>query len=227
MANTYDFLKPVLGDELFSQFEEKMSGAQGITLVNATDGSYIPKAKLDEERSTSKGYKGQIDELKTRLEELQKVAEGNETLKEQIAQLQKAAEGNEALKGQIAQLQKAAEGNETLKGQIAQLQKDIARKDAAMAKQRMDYTIKDAVRSNKAKNADLVMKMIDTSKITEKDGVIYGLKEQIDALKETDAYLFESDGGSAGGVDPHNDPQGGSVPPNVLVNNLIRSAAGR
>ena len=227
MANTYDFLKPVLGDDLFAQFSEKMGGAQGITLVNATDGSYVPKAKLDDERNTSKGYKGQIDELKTRLEELQKVADGNETLKEQITQLQKAAEGNEALKGQIAQLQKAAEGNETLRGQITQLQKDIAKKDAAMAKQRMDFTIKDAVRTNKAKNADVVMKMIDTSKITEKDGNIYGLKEQIDALKETDAYLFETEGGSAGGIDPHNDPQGGSTPPNMQINEMIRRASGR
>ena len=30
----YDYLKPVLGEELFGQFAEKMAAAQGIQLAN-------------------------------------------------------------------------------------------------------------------------------------------------------------------------------------------------
>ena len=196
MSN-YEFLKPVLGDELYTQFSEKMSGseAEGIMLVNAKDGSYIPKAKLDEERSTSKGYKGQIEELNA----------------------------------QLAELKKAVEGNDSLKEQIAKLQEGITSRDAALKAQQMDFTIKDAVRGSKAKNADVVIKMIDRGKITENDGHIYGLNEQIEALKKTDAYLFEEEKPQqtpAGGIDPHNDPSLQKPTTNSAINDMIRRAAG-
>jgi len=42
-----DFLKPVLGDELFAQFAAAVKPS-GMNLVNIADGSYIPKAKFDE-----------------------------------------------------------------------------------------------------------------------------------------------------------------------------------
>ena len=46
----YDYLKPVLGEELFGQFAEKMAAAQGIQLANVGDGAYIPKAKYDADK---------------------------------------------------------------------------------------------------------------------------------------------------------------------------------
>lgn len=193
MPNTYDFLQPVLGDELFAQFSEKMGEAKGITLVNTADGSFVPKSKLDEERTVSKQYKSQIDELN----------------------------------GKLTQLQQVADGSEALKGQITQLQSDIAAKDAAMKQQRLEYTVKDAIRKNKAKDADVVLKMIDITKITEDDDKIYGLNEQIEALKKTYDYLFESEGDPNGGVDPHQDPNGQKPGSNYSVNEMIRRAAGR
>lgn len=188
-----DFLKPALGDELFAQVSEKLQGAEGITLVNTADGSYVPKAKLDEERNTSKSYKTQIDEMNT----------------------------------QLAQLQEAASGNDALKGQIAQLQKDIADKDNAMKQQKLTYSIKDAVRGSKARNTDVVFRMIDQSKITENNGQIYGLTEQLDALKKSDPYLFESEADPNGGLDPHCDPDSGNRGKHFEANDMIRRAAGR
>lgn len=189
----YDFLQPVLGDEIFAQFSEKMSGAKGITLVNTADGSYIPKAKLDEERAVSKGYKTQIDDLKVKLTDLQKTADASEALK----------------------------------GQITQLQSDIAARDTAMKQQRLEFAIKDALRLVKAKDADVVMKMIDSAKITENNGQLYGLNEQIDGLKKNYAYLFDSDTDSNGGVDPHQDPNTQKPGANYSLNEMIRRAAGR
>ena len=189
----YDFLKPVLGDELFASFSEKMSEAKGITLVNTADGSYVPKSKLDEERTVSKGYKTQIDELN----------------------------------GKLTQLQEAANGSEALKQQITQLQSDINAKDAAMKQQQLQYTIKDAIRGSKAKNPDHVLKLIDVSKISENNGSVYGLNEQIEALKKTDAYLFEAENDPSGGVDPHKDPDSTKPGTNQTVNDMIRRAAGR
>lgn len=194
MPNTnFDFLQPVLGDDLFAQFSEKMNGAKGITLVNTADGSYIPKAKLDEERTVSKGYKTQIDELN----------------------------------GKLTQLQEAANGSEAMKQQITQLQNDIAAKDDAMKQQRLQFAIKDAVRSSKAKNADVVLRMIDLKKVSENNGQLYGLNEQIDSLKKSDAYLFETEVDQAGGLDPHQDPGGDKPGKNYSVNEMIRRAAGR
>lgn len=188
-----DFLKPVLGEELFGQVSEKLADAKGITLVNTADGSYVPKAKLDEERTVSKGYKTQLDELN----------------------------------GKLSEMQKDKEATDTLKGQITQLQNDIATKDAEMKAQRLQYTVKDSLRSSKAKNPDVVIKMIDMGKITEKDGQFIGLNDQIEAIKKSDAYLFEEEQSPSGGADPHQDPSGEKPGVNATVNDMIRRAAGR
>jgi hypothetical protein len=193
MPNTFDFLKPALGDELFAQVEEKLASAKGITLVNTADGSYVPKAKLDEERNISKGYKTQIDELN----------------------------------GELTKLKESATDAEALKNQITQLQSDIASKDAAMKQQQLQYTIKDTIRGSKAKNVDIVLKMLDLSKITDSNGKLYGLDEQIDSLKKSDGYLFESEPDHSGGVDPHHDPEPDKPGSNQAVNDMIRQAAGR
>lgn len=193
MPNTFDFLKPALGDELFAQVEEKLANAKGITLVNTADGSYVPKAKLDEERNISKGYKTQIDELN----------------------------------GELTKLKESATDAEALKGQITQLQSDIAAKDTAMKQQQLQYTIKDTIRGSKAKNVDVVLRMLDLTKITESNGKLYGLEEQIDSLKKSDGYLFESEADPNGGVDPHHDPEPAKPGTNQAVNDMIRQAAGR
>lgn len=103
----------------------------------------------------------------------------------------------------MTSLTKAAAGNEALKGQIAQLQQDIASREAAMKQQQLEYAIKNAVRDSKARNADIVARMIDASKITQNNGQLYGLEEQIKALKASDAYLFEEEHSTNGGIDPH------------------------
>lgn len=188
-----DFLKPVLGDDLFAQVSGKLESATGIMLANIGDGSYIPKEKLEEERTTSKGYKTQINELNNKL----------------------------------TQLQEAANGNADLKSQITQLQNDIAAKEAAMNKMVLEYRAKDAIRGRKAKNVDVVMKMIDFEKVKEKNGQLSGLDEQLEALMKSDAYLFEPVSEGNGGVDPHREPGSEPKPVNYTVNQMIRQAAGR
>ena len=131
------------------------------------------------------------------------------------------------LNGELTKLKESATDAEALKSQITQLQSDIASRDAAMKQQQLQYTIKDAIRGSKAKNADVVLKMIDTQKITENNGQLFGLNEQHEALKKTDAYLFESETDPNGGVDPHKEPDGGKPGANYTVNEMIRKAAGR
>lgn len=86
----YEYLKETLGEELYGQFTEKMQGS-GIELVNARDGSYIPKAKFDEE----------VTKLQGRVKENEKAAKKVAELEAQVAEKDKAITGYEK-KGKVA-----------------------------------------------------------------------------------------------------------------------------
>lgn len=186
-----EFLKEVLGDELYSQVAEKLNGNESIKIANIADGQYIPKAKFDAERTASKTLKGQIDDLNSK----------------------------------IAQMQDEAVGVDAIKAQLAQLQSDIAKKDAEMKSQRMDYSILDAARKHKAKDPDLMAKMIDRAKIAETENGYSGLDEQFETLAKTYGYMFDNAPAPAGGFDPNRIPNGSGTSENSVMNGMIRSAA--
>lgn len=187
-----EFLKDILGEELYGQMAAKLEGNDAVRLVNAADGSWVAKERYEQERQAGKGYQKQLGELN--------------------AALQQARE--------------AAAGNDALRGRLEQMQKDIAARDEQLRAQRLEYQIKDAVRESRARNADLVARMIDTAKVAESDGRLIGLTEQLEALKKSDAYLFADAPGDSGGVDPHQEP-GGMAAGNYAINQAIRQAAGR
>ena len=91
-----DFLKVILGDELFGQFQQAVNAYNGkpenkekqIELADLGSGEYVSKAKytaLDAENQTN----------------TTKLTEANNL----IQQLQKAAKGDEALQGQVTAYQ--------------------------------------------------------------------------------------------------------------------------
>lgn len=82
-----DFLKPVLGDELFAQVAEKLNDASGITLANIADGSYVPKAKYDEDHTKIKSLNAQVSDLTSKLVDAQKAAGAADALNQQISKL--------------------------------------------------------------------------------------------------------------------------------------------
>lgn len=192
----YDFLKPVLGEELFAQFEEKMSGATGITLVNIADGSHIPKSKFDDVNGKLKAANASIATLTNQLQEAQQ------------------QNGDTA----------------ALNQQIAQLTADVTARDNEIARLGMSYRIKDALRGMNVRNADVVMPLLKMENITEQDGKLVGLTEQVEEIKKTDSYLFTDThqqrlgfGGALGG----NGAGGKSEPSSADANAAIRMAAGR
>ena len=190
---SYDFLKPVLGDELFAQVEEKLSAAS-LNIINLSDGRYIPKAKFDDERNKVKALNGNITDLTN----------------------------------QLTEAKDKAEKADSLQATIDKLTKDIADKDAAIASTAMQYHIKDELRGMKAKNVEIVMPLLDVSKITEKDGKLEGLTEQVDALKQSAAYLFEvNTNGNRGGFGGSQDIGGNTGDTNTAMNAAIRAASGR
>ncbi len=120
-----------------------------------------------------------------------KLKETNDALNAQLKQIESI--DPKALQDQIAQLtadkDSAIQANEQLTRQVEQMKFDNAF-NLALAK-------------SGAKNEKALMGMIDKSKIQlGEDGKLNGFDEQLNALKTTDAYLFE--GSEASGLS-HND----------------------
>ncbi len=127
------------------------------------EGDFIPKGRFDEVNNQTKTFKEQLAERDKQLETLQKSVKGNEELTKQIQDLQ------DANKKQVEDFQ------------------------TQLAKQEKDFAIKSAVSQSNAKNPDVFMKMLDFGKINIKDGALEGYKEQEEAFKQSDAYLFNED----------------------------------
>lgn len=111
----------------------------------------------------------------------------------------------ESLKAQISDrdtqletLKNSTDDVETMKQQIATLQADNKAKDEAHAAEikqlKINAAIDSALTGAKAKNNTAVkalLKDLDKAELSE-DGAIKGLTEQIEALRKSDAYLFDT-----------------------------------
>ena len=116
---------------------------------------------------------------------------------------------------------------DTLTQRVAQLTQDVAARDATIRNNSKQYKIKDELRNQHAKNADVVWRMLDIDKIAEdEEGKLSGLDEQLDALKQSDSYLFDSNpGGQRGGFSGGPDI-GDKATANDVVNKAIRALSG-
>lgn len=79
-----EFLKEILGDELYAQVAEKLENAEGITLANIADGSYVSKETYDADIETAKKEAAGSAEPNG---DAEKLKGENEKLKEDIAKL--------------------------------------------------------------------------------------------------------------------------------------------
>jgi len=113
-----------------------------------------------------------------------------------------------------------------LNRQIEQLKKDVADRDSTIASNNKQYRIKDELRSSKAKNVDVIWPLLKLDSITEKDGKLEGLTEQIEALQKSDAYLFDVDNNNnqRGGFSGNQDLTNANRTNNDIINNAIRNA---
>lgn len=101
-----DFLKEILGEEFYNQFEEKINAYNGneankdkqVKLANLASGEYVGKGKYDALQALFDGKTGEL-----------------ETANGLIAELKKGTKGNEELQGKIT----------TYEGQVEQLQKQL------------------------------------------------------------------------------------------------------
>lgn len=133
---------------------------------------------------------------------------------------------------QLEEAKKAGDGAATLQATIDTLTQQVKDRDATITGMQRSGKIREALTKAKARDAAVVERLLDSSKIGEDDkGNLTGLDDQVKALKEKSAYLFEEEGGRRGGFGGGKDPDTGGgkggVSGNADVNAAIRAAAGR
>lgn len=126
-----------------------------------------------------------------------------------------------ALEGQVAERDKAIEGlnakvkaGEDAATSIQQLQEQLKEKDAAVLAVRKDAAIQVALTQAKARNPKAALALLEADKLElQEDGTVKGLKEALEGLQKSDAYLFDTGEPAkptgAGGFNP---PPAGNEP---------------
>lgn len=126
----------------------------------ASGKDYVPKGRFDEINTQAKDYKKQVDDYAKQVTDLTKNAGSLEDLQKKLADAEAA--------------------NKTLSMDY----------EGKIAKREKDYLINDGLRGYNTKDAKTILPLLDFEKIIVKDGVLSGLKEQIEPLQKTHGYLF-------------------------------------
>lgn len=126
--------------------------------------------------------------------DIKEKAEKVDTLESQINDYKQQLEDRDA---QLQELGEKAQGNEELTSQIEELkqQNEITKNEyeEKLNQQAFEHKLESSLSGAKARNIKSVKANLDLDAIKLKDGELIGLKEQLESLKETDAYLFEED----------------------------------
>lgn len=168
-----EFLKEILGDALYAQFEQALNAYNGseanrdkqVKLANLSTGEYVGKGKYD-------ALQAQLDGKDTELT---------------------------TANGVIAELKKGTKGNEELQGKITTYENTVAQLQAELAKTRLDNAIQLALRDAKAVDPDyLAYKLREKYKPEEltldENGKVKGMDEKLSGLKTQFPAQFEAAG---------------------------------
>ncbi len=193
-------LKNHLGDELFAQVSEKLGSVDGLTIINTRDGSWIPKAKFDEERGKVKKLNDDVVSLTADLEAAKQANVDVTSLNQKIEQLTKDVAERD---GRINAMRVSGKALEKLRAAKAHNPETVLR-------------LLDMSKISEDKDGN----------ITGVDEQIESLKTSDPYFFHTDN---SGRGGFFGGKEPNTGSSGGSgiVPNNDDVNASIRAAAGR
>lgn len=179
-----DFLKEILGDELFSQVAEKINAYNGdeankdnqIKIGNLGSGKYVSKLTLDD-------VTGQLKSKQTELD---------------------------AANGLIEELKKGTKGDEKLQGKVTAYETQVTQLQEQLKQTQLDSAIKVALLAAKANDVDyMTFKLKEKGDLELDDkGQVKGIDDMISGLKTQFPNQFEVDGGKGGIIDPHPLPGG-------------------
>lgn len=181
-----EFLKAILGDELFTQFETAVKAYnekpenkdKPVKLADLSTGEYVGKGKYS-------------------------------TLETEISNLKEQIKTNEET---IDTLKKSNKDNETLQTTINEHEETIQSLKTTYEGKLKELTVNNAIQAklNDAKYPELIVGKFDKSKLSlSEDGTqVLGIDEQLEGIKETYKDLFVP---TVKGKEPNN--TGGSKPP--------------
>jgi len=131
--------------------------------------------------------------VNTTKEQLNTVTTERDDLKGQLADRDK----------QLDSLKDKAKGNDDLSAEIERLKQENADKTAELQgkleKQAFEFSLDKALAAAKVRNPKAVKALLDTEKIQLDGEKLLHLDDQLAALKESDAYLFDTEEKPAGG----------------------------
>lgn len=126
------------------------------------DGNFIPKSRFNEVNEAKKDLLKQLKEKDEQFNEISKKYSENKDLANEL---------------------------ETLKSDKAKLIEEYENK---IKTNEFNYALDSALTDAKCKNAKALKALLDMEGIKYQDGKLNGLEEQLNALKESDSYLFET-----------------------------------
>lgn len=162
-----EFLKTILGEELYKQVESK---------INEHNGNEANKDKLVKLANLAEG--GYVDKNKYSSLEVERNSKNAE-----LVEAQKL----------IAELQKGTKGNEDLQTKIRDYETQIKQLQADNAKEKLNNALKVALLENKATDIEYLTFQLEKQgelKLNE-NGEVDGLKEKLDGLKKQYPNFFE------------------------------------
>ena len=179
-----EFLKAILGDELFQQVSEKINAYNGdeankdkqVKIGNLGSGEYVSKLKLDDVTGQLTNKQSELDAANGLIEELKKGTKDKE------------------LQGKIT----------AYESQVTQLQEQLKQTQ-------LDSAIKVALLGAKANDVDyMTFKLKEKGDLELDDkGQVKGIDDMISGLKTQFPNQFDVDGGKGGIIDPQPLPGGG------------------
>ncbi len=179
-----DFLKDILGEELFENVSSKVNAFnsdnpdKAVKIANLATGLYVDKNKFDSVAAERDGLKTQIGQRD-----------------EDIAELKKKSSGNEQISSKLTELQNKYD-NDT-----AALQKQLSETQFNAA---LDL----ALEKSGAKSTKALRGLLDMEKITLENNALSGFSEQLEQIKAENDFLFEAEKQKAGGMRQGGSPAG-------------------
>ena len=219
-----DKIRDALGSDLYAQVSPRLRDLK-LEILDPAEGLYVKKDEMDKLRKSEADAVSRARTVTESLEEVKKKAkEDSDTYVSQLSDMEdrlKAREAEvQALKDQHREKDQAMRG---MQEQLTGLEKRLKESTGTIRGLEKTAYERRVVEKSGAKDPDLVMRLLDDSRVLEeKDGSYSGISEQLEEMKRGAAYLFRGEISERGGL---TDVRG--MHHEGDVNAAIRAAFGR
>lgn len=219
-----DKIRDALGSELYAQVSPRLRDLK-LEILDPAEGLYVKKDEMDKLRKSEADAISRARTVTESLEEVKKKAkEDSDTYVSQLSDMEERLKAREAevqaLKDQHREKDQAMRG---MQEQLTGLEKRLKESTGTIRGLEKTAYERRVVEKSGAKDPDLVMRLLDDSRVLEeKDGSYSGISEQLEEMKRGAAYLFRGEISERGGL---TDVRG--MHHEGDVNAAIRAAFGR